>query len=669
MSNAKANSKKVSNSKPSRKEQKEFLFDRSCRIVIRWGFCLLVGLTPLIIVPQMSESAITPKFIYSEVLLLILTSLVVVQIIKNGIFRIQRNFMYLPLLVFAVVYFIPSLFGEMPRLSFLTGLPTLFWLCGYFALVSTGKDDKLVRWLIVAVIAGGIIPAIYGLMQYSNLDFLHLKWEGREMEGKGIMISTFGNTNFFGAYMVPILLLIITWGILTTKNIILRFINIVLVTIFIGSIILSGVRSAWVATLVTMVLGVWLYYRKWSKKEEQAVPVSKYRRYAKIIGWVMLIVCLSGTFGYFFSKSKVYKPGWLLGQLKAMQDIHDTRVEQRFLTWQVGFNIISRHPILGMGIGRFPGVYFQGLSEIVKLNAEHEYDAVLDYMMGRNANHMHNDYLQLTAESGIIASSILLWIILYFYFCQIKSIRQSQDTNWRLRHIGLTLATVTFLLDALVSFPFYLPANGLLFWILVGLTVVHSQDVIEEKGKQILISRWIKSVGYGLVLIIFVVILSVTVNVVKASYYFKRGVGALMSQSIPEALDYFQKSEQLNPSVGETHFYLGKLYGIRDQLGQAIAEYSLAEQYGMDDIEVYEEPAVFYFRQKEYRKAADKYEQILVLEPSYPEAHKWLGVIYSDYLPDREKAIFHIQKYLASNPWENYRQWFLDKLTELQNSK
>ena len=48
--------------------------------------------------------------------------------------------------------------------------------------------------------------------------------------------------------------------------------------------------------------------------------------------------------------------------------------------------------------------------------------------------------------------------------------------------------------------------------------------------------------------------------------------------------------------------------------------------------------------------AIKEYERVLELRPNDPETHYNLGVLYDDYIKDREKALYHYQKYLAINP-------------------
>jgi tetratricopeptide (TPR) repeat protein len=57
-----------------------------------------------------------------------------------------------------------------------------------------------------------------------------------------------------------------------------------------------------------------------------------------------------------------------------------------------------------------------------------------------------------------------------------------------------------------------------------------------------------------------------------------------------------------------------------------------------------------FLNNKQYKEAINEYERVLELRPADPDTHYNLGVLYDDYLKDREKALYHYQKYLAINP-------------------
>lgn len=57
-----------------------------------------------------------------------------------------------------------------------------------------------------------------------------------------------------------------------------------------------------------------------------------------------------------------------------------------------------------------------------------------------------------------------------------------------------------------------------------------------------------------------------------------------------------------------------------------------------------------FLQNKKHKEAIKEYERVLELRPNDPETHYNLGILYDDYLKDREKALYHYQKYLSVNP-------------------
>lgn len=57
-----------------------------------------------------------------------------------------------------------------------------------------------------------------------------------------------------------------------------------------------------------------------------------------------------------------------------------------------------------------------------------------------------------------------------------------------------------------------------------------------------------------------------------------------------------------------------------------------------------------FLNNKQYKEAIREYENVLELRPADPDTHYNLGVLYDDFLKDREKALYHYQKYLAISP-------------------
>lgn len=67
-----------------------------------------------------------------------------------------------------------------------------------------------------------------------------------------------------------------------------------------------------------------------------------------------------------------------------------------------------------------------------------------------------------------------------------------------------------------------------------------------------------------------------------------------------------------------------------------------------------------YFEAKDYRSAAEAYEQALQVNPEFAPAHLEAGLLYDDKLNDPISAIYHYRRYLALKPDSDKRQLVQD---------
>ena len=114
---------------------------------------------------------------------------------------------------------------------------------------------------------------------------------------------------------------------------------------------------------------------------------------------------------------------------------------------------------------------------------------------------------------------------------------------------------------------------------------------------------------------------------------------------------------------------LGKLYGITGNLNIALDEYKLAQKYGTENIFYYEDLGIFYYKAGFFDQSIKEYENLLVYVPNYSLAHRELGRIYAVNNYNLPKAVYHINRYLSTNPPEKEREWYQNKLQELMKIK
>lgn len=123
----------------------------------------------------------------------------------------------------------------------------------------------------------------------------------------------------------------------------------------------------------------------------------------------------------------------------------------RLVVWESASMMIKDHPVLGIGPGQFSKVY----------NAQYKLPEVTQNMI-----HTHNNFIQVTVESGVIG--LLAFLILFGYI----ETRSLQDTLKGNPYAYIRLATTTYLLlFGLIDYTFDASAIMKLYWYYIAISL------------------------------------------------------------------------------------------------------------------------------------------------------------------------------------------------------
>src|SRR5262249_30168199 len=115
--------------------------------------------------------------------------------------------------------------------------------------------------------------------------------------------------------------------------------------------------------------------------------------------------------------------------------------------------IVRDHPILGSGLGTLVVVFPR-------------YETVYD---GKIVEHVHNDYMELLAEAGLLGGLCGAAFLAMLYRHARKNFEAEQGHFSRGLHAGAIVALCGLLLHSFVDFNLHLPANAILFLLQVHL--------------------------------------------------------------------------------------------------------------------------------------------------------------------------------------------------------
>lgn len=122
--------------------------------------------------------------------------------------------------------------------------------------------------------------------------------------------------------------------------------------------------------------------------------------------------------------------------------------------WNDALRLIAANPLLGTGLGTFPIAY----------------TSVQTAFLGRFVNSAHNDYLEFASDIGVPAALLLFGACLWVLWAAMRRILAGGPDHFaRSVSLGVVGALLAILLHSFVDFNLQIPANALVFSVILGL--------------------------------------------------------------------------------------------------------------------------------------------------------------------------------------------------------
>ncbi|MFA5821036.1 MAG: tetratricopeptide repeat protein, partial [Candidatus Gracilibacteria bacterium] len=152
------------------------------------------------------------------------------------------------------------------------------------------------------------------------------------------------------------------------------------------------------------------------------------------------------------------------------------------------------------------------------------------------------------------------------------------------------------------------------------------------------------------------------------------GYAYLNTDQLPETIDAFSQAEALDPEKPETLFFLGLAYQKSAKPDKAIYYIEKADNAGFEPKdEINLRLGQLYTDQKDYEKAAQKFEQIIDSNPDNIDAFVQLVSLYLDDLNQPEKALAASNKAIQYHNKDaisyNLKAWALTALGRADEAK
>ncbi|HSP16196.1 MAG TPA: O-antigen ligase family protein [Thermoanaerobaculia bacterium] len=338
---------------------------------------------------------------------------------------------------------VTTLTSQNPRLSvdslFTVVSSVIFFFGARFAL-KTRRTPIALDYVMV----GPIINAILEMMQ--EFGFWQPFHFPTYLTGHAASTALLGNPNDVGVFLVlPAVVSVIAVATLPER----RMVYLAIAAVIIGGLVVSGTRTALIAFVAAMIAAI----------------VIQSRRVALILLAALFLAVIPVAL-------PTTKPGQdvraLMKAAKLRQ--YDILFSERLPGFLAAVNMFRDHPFVGVGPGSYKFLY---MPYRTALSAEYP----PEWTKGQAANfrEVHNDHLQIIAETGFPGYSLAIAAILVLALPARKGLSTSGDHMARFaRSLRLPLVTAAAV-TALAQFPFQLAAPRMAFLYFAAICVTFDE--------------------------------------------------------------------------------------------------------------------------------------------------------------------------------------------------
>lgn len=543
----------------------------------------------------------------------------------------------------------------------LQSLGQLFYFFAFcMFLANTVEQEWELQLYLGVILASASLASIYGILQYFGL----LPGAPGVPRGPGAIISTMGNKNYLGGFLVclavPSLILPLRF-----RNWALRALSLLALAVAIYTLNLIQSDGAWLALGLSgaFFLGGFLYFRL-------------YRAFRLTKGWIavgvaMLLVLLAlSPSSVQVGPSPVSGPASaalpeaagpslksglgipLVDRLIKLWERNSGRV--RAWDWWVGWEMLKAHPLLGVGIGQYKIQFLPYKARFLATERGQHYQFYI-----QRAAQAHNEYVQVAAELGGLGILAGAFALIAIFLSGLRFLRRAEPER-KFIALALLAGVVASLGDALVSFPFHLPASALAFVLLLG--SLNSKCLLDR----VHLCTWRRLHGLrigrrgSLTILALVLVLAVAVTTLAyrdwlADTHLDRGERALKQGQLKEAKEQLEKSLALDFAPSGALYWLGSIYHkLGDERGdRALLEQSLALlERSLQSFQVeptYFQLAQLYLNLGEFDRAMDYVHRLLATLPKPEQAldARYLAAVIVWQRGDLDEALGRLNELTA----------------------
>jgi putative inorganic carbon (HCO3(-)) transporter len=340
------------------------------------------------------------------------------------------------------------------------------YLTAFFLTLFLCRDRNAKQRLVFALVSLGVFETLYGLIQHLTgwqQIFAYVKKYYLE-EATG----TYINRNHFAGFLEMLLpfamVLALRWTHLLSRNTSggagpfrktisrTELVSVVfwlfLAVLISAALVLSRSRMGIISALVSLVAILALAGASTVRPRTRAAVAAIF-----FLGVLGLIVWIGSD------------P--VMNRFETLGQEYNLSGQNRISIWRDTLGLIRHHPLLGTGLGSYSVVYPSVQTVFLTLLVEHA----------------HCDYLEIASELGLPGATLLFGSIFWVMAQAVRQYQIVQNSLDKAVVLGCIGGIAAILVHSLADFNLYIPANALVFTILLAIawSSTHTATTLQER--------------------------------------------------------------------------------------------------------------------------------------------------------------------------------------------
>ena len=443
--------------------------------------------------------------------------------------------------------------------------------------------------------------------------------------------STFGNPNFFAAYLIGLFPLALTTSLhLISKGKKIKFAGIFLFLFSLLAIFLIYAvrsRAGGVGLVGGLLALLFLYREKWRRRK---------------ISWVAIVLVLILAGGIIIQKG---------GEIRAniKKDLEKGTLGIRIRIWEGTWRMILRRPLVGWGPGTFLVIYPKYRVPEYFLNP-HAVNAT---------DHAHNEFLEMWSETGIVGIFLFILLIVFSIQQGNKGIRRTHPFLYS----GIVSGVWAILINNLFGVNFRYASTFFLFFTYLAILNlgIEERKVYPFRLKFPLFTGFMLIFSLGSGLLFFTV--GVKPNV--SQVHLKKGIILRNQRKWNRAIREYILSLLWDKGNLRARYRLAFAYASIGEVDKALEEYHKLKEYAPHYAEIDFNLGALYLKKGEFYRAEYYLREMLRLNPYHSAARANLGLLYKQ-TGRIDSAIKEFEKAIELDPRLYPAYWDLAELYRIK---